>query len=131
MKSIILAFTLKDQPFDLIVAEIERIAQIENSDPAWPTLLIHGFMPRSVIVARRFSTHVIDTLEQYFPVQLNLYFNGPLRSQMAFIAVKLKTKVYVIGKVIDDVKEEVERYKNAGLEIEFVELKETKNSDKE
>lgn len=114
MKAIIIAFTLKGQDFGKISSIVKEIKNNLGDD----TILIHGFMPRSEVIKRCFSTEVVDLLEDTFPLRLNMYNNGPLREEMAKVAQLLKAEsVYVIGEIKEGVAEEVEMYKKYGFRI--------------
>lgn len=113
MKAIVIAFTLKGQPFEKILAQLEKIAQ-EN-----PTqILLHSFMPRALVVEKGFPTIVLDAIDKLFPIQLNMFLHGaPLRTEMAEVAAKLEATVYVVGEIKEGVAEDVERYKEMGLPV--------------
>lgn len=113
MKAIVLAFTLKGQEFHKISDALQTVKEKVGED----TVVIHGFMPRLEIEKRGFSTEVVDMLETTFPIRLNVYNGKPLRSEMAELASKLEAKVYVVGEVKEGVLEEVNFYKEQGLEI--------------
>lgn len=118
MKSIVLAFTLKDQPVDRIIKKIQDIALAESSNGA--VILIHGFLPRKIILEKGIKTDVIDTLDIYFPIQLNMNINGlPLREKMAEVAYKLEAIVHVIGEVKEGVADEVHIYKSIGVPVVY------------
>lgn len=117
MQTIIIAFTLKGQSFDKIKAALVQIANEGEN----PRLLLHGFMPRKLVEAKGFSTEVVDALEELFPIQTNFFYNGTvMRHSMRIYGEMLSAKVYVIGPVIEGVKEEVELYQSAGLEIVYL-----------
>ncbi len=119
MKTIIIAFTLKGQDFGKIERKIEEIA----GQPPTPTLLIHGFLPRKVLLEKNIPTIVIDALDKYFPIQLNMYADGkPLRNDMAILAKKLDAVVHVIGEIKEGVLEEVQYYQSFGVSIQHHEL---------
>ena len=103
MKAIIIAFTLKGQSFEEIKKHLIAIKERQS-----PTVVIHGFMPKREVVERGFSTEVVDTLQELFPVQLNMYNGGPMRLEMVSVAKKLCSEVFVIGEIIEGVKEEVD-----------------------
>ena len=112
MKAIVIAFTLKDQPFETILPNLIKIAE-DNPD----AIVIHGFMPRAELEARNFSCDVVNALENLFPVRLNMYNEKPLRNEMVDAAAKLGAQVYVIGEIKEGVAEEVALYHDAGLSI--------------
>jgi len=113
MNSIVLAFTLKGQDFLKIAERLLAIKKMIGEN----TVVIHGFMPRAEILKRNFSTDVVDVLERTFPIRLNVYNGKPLRNEMAYLASKLEAKVYVVGEIKEGVLEEVNFYKEQGLEI--------------
>lgn len=113
MKAIVLAFTLKGQPFEKISEGLKQVKNIINDN----TVVIHGFMPLQEVKQRGFGTEVVDELEKLFPVRLNMYNTKPLREEMADIASSLEAQVFVVGEIKEGVAEEVELYKKAGLTI--------------
>lgn len=117
MKALVLAFTLKEQSIPEILNALKTVRE-EHPDH----ILIHGFMPRAEVVKRDFSPLIVDTLEQHFPVQLNMYRDKPLREEMVEVAKRLDAKIVVIGEIKEGVKEEVDLYSAAGLTIEQVQL---------
>lgn len=121
MKAIIIAFTLKFQSELQIIKKLHRI-KIENPE----AVLIHGFMDKSTVIRSGFSTTLIDALHEYFPWQFNFYnrdYETPVfREQMANVGLTLGAKVYVIGESAFGVKDEINLYLKAGLEIEYVPL---------
>lgn len=119
MQSIIIAFTLKGQNFKQIAAILNLMA--DDFHPA-ETILIHGFLPRRILMEKSIPTDVVDTLEKYFPCQLNLFYDGPLRKEMAEVGKSLQAAVYVIGEPAEGVAEEVALYKAAGLGIVYLSL---------
>lgn len=118
MEAIVLAFTLKGQKFEDIANAIKLIGSKTGNN----NILIHGFMPRKEVEERKFDTSVLDFLEDFFPIRLNMYFGTPLRDDMADVATKLKATVYAIGEIKDGVKEEVDLYRAAGLTIVEISL---------
>lgn len=106
MKAIVLAFTLKGQDKDKIIAAVKGLKEEYGN-----CICIHGFMPRQMVLERRFSTDVVDAIEETFPVRLNMHDGKEvLREQMAEVANQLEAEVIVIGLTIFGVKEEVELY---------------------
>lgn len=79
-------------------------------------------MPEKEVIKRKFSTDVVDCLSGEFPLQLNMYSNGPLRQDMAIVGAKLGANVYVIGDAKEGVHEEVLLYEKAGLTITYIPL---------
>lgn len=116
MKAIILAFTLKGQDFlrikSILISLVNKLAPFEH-----PTIAIHGFMPRKELLERGFPLDVVDTLDNLFPIQLNLYQHKPLREQIANVGSSLSATVHVIGEIKEGVAEEIELYKSMGLQI--------------
>ena len=117
MKAIIIAFTLKGQSFEEIKKHLIAIKERQS-----PTVVIHGFMPKSEVVERGFSTEVVDTLQELFPVQLNMYNGGPMRLEMVSVAKKLGAEVFVIGEIIEGVKEEVDMYALNNITVNHIDL---------
>lgn len=110
MKTLILAFTLKGQSESEILQVVKEIADRNPN-----SILIHGFLPRKVVVEKGFSTTVVDALEKNFPVQLNMWNEKPLRNEMVDIAKRLGAEIFVIGDIKEGVEEEVNLYKEAGM----------------
>jgi glutaredoxin-related protein len=121
MKSIVIAFTLKGQNFEKIEAELKQLSdRLNTTSGEDPVLVIHGFMPRSKVMEKGFSTSVVDALDKLFPHQLNMYScvtNMPLRKQMAHVALMLNATIYVIGDIAEGVAEEVQIYQSAEMNI--------------
>jgi len=107
---IALSFTLKGQDQDAIIKEIKALALVYPN-----TILVHGFMPRKLVIEKGFSTAIVDALEENFPIQLNLYDNGPLRKEMASLISQMNGFVVIIGEIKEGVEEEKLFYKNAGI----------------
>lgn len=117
MNFIAISFTLKNQPF----ADIQKVLQMISSQfggASGNTVLVHGFMPRDVVVAKGFDTEVVDGLKKLFPLQINCYDTAPIRSQMVDIIKRNKGRVFVVGTVIDGVAEEVALYEAAGVKVQ-------------
>jgi len=116
MNAIVIAFSIKNQPFTEIVKKLAEI-QMKNRS----AVLLHGFMNRKTVVKMGYDTAVIDALHAYFPWQFNFYNpaypNPVFRKQMADVAVALGATVYVIGEIIDGVKIEIDGYRERGLEV--------------
>lgn len=112
MKSIVLSFTLKGQDQQAIIDAIHRVA-IDHPNH----ILVHGFMPKEIVLEKGFSTEIVDALQRGFPVQLNMYNNGPMRQEMMEVAKQLRSKIVVIGEIKEGVAEEVELYRLTDLEI--------------
>ena len=118
MQAIVIAFTLKDQDPIEIVRKIRKLRTTFEETP----LLIHGFMPRKEVQERGWSTLILDALDTAFPVQCNMYENGPLREEMVDLAVSLSATVYVIGDIKHGVKEEFDLYYANTLPINKIPL---------
>lgn len=113
MKAIVIAFTLKEQELQAIFSKLQLIKGIEPE-----AILIHGFMPRREVLERGYSTELLDRLDELYPIQLNMWKGGmPLRPAMAGVAADLEADVYVIGDMKYGVAEEVDLYRNYGLNI--------------
>ena len=118
MKAIVLAFTLKEQNVEKLLS---TVAAVKKDYP--DAICIHGFLPRKEVEARKIPTGVVDTLDQHFPIQLNMCVDGkPLRTDMRTIAIRLNAQVCVIGEVKEGVAEEVQLYKAAELPIKYYTL---------
>lgn len=112
MDAIILAFTLKGQDQDTIIKRIESLGEVYAEN-----ICIHGFMPLGKVVAMGFDPAILNAIRKAFPVQLNMYDDAPLRTEMADVGKKLGAKVIVVGDIKEGVKEEVDLYKTHNLEI--------------
>lgn len=112
MKFIAISFTLKDQPFDSIRETLERIS-LNHGAISGNCCLVHGFMPRSVVIEKGFGTEVVDALDALFPFQLNCYVGAPKRITMAQIIKEQKGTVYLVGDIKDGVAEEAALYREA------------------
>lgn len=116
-KYIGISFTLKGTNWDRIAEKIATIAK-GYADEQQKVILVHGFMPRDVVMYKGFDTKVIDLLNQKFPLTLNLYRDGaPLRDEMAELLSSKKGTVYVIGPIIEGVATEVAEYRMKGINI--------------
>lgn len=119
MKLIVLSFTLKNQDFSKIAAAIIKIKESYTEE----LLLFHGFMPREEVVAKKFSTDVVDFIENNFPNRRSFYIAGKVdRAEMAACAYNCQATVYVIGEVVAGVKEEVDLYEEKKMKIEYIPL---------
>jgi len=111
MRVIVLAFTLKGQSQEKILAKIIEVAKDYPNH-----ILVHGFMPRYLLVEKGIPTDVVDTLTANFPIRLNMHDGKRvLRTEMAMIAKKLDAQIVVIGNISEGVKEEIDLYISAGL----------------
>lgn len=109
---IVIAFTLKGQDFAKIK---QKLIEIHNWHDVDDVVLLHGFMPREVIIEKGFSTEVVDALDQLFPTQINFYKDGPLRELMAKAAIALNANLYFVGQIKEGVAEEAKMYEDAKL----------------
>lgn len=114
MDAIVIAFTLKGQNVSDIVKKIQKIGETHPNH-----ILIHGFMPRKVVEAKGWSTEILDAFDKYFPIQLNMYNEKPLRAEMASVANTFRANVLVIGEEVEGVAEEVKLYKGWLLNVYY------------
>lgn len=121
MKFISIAFTLKDQPFAQIKPGLEYLSKATGAQVGL-VCLVHGFMPREVVVDKGYSTEVVDALKELFPMQMNCYNDGPQRDLMASIIKQTHGDVYTVGEVKEGVLEEVKLYEQANLFVVNVPL---------
>jgi hypothetical protein len=112
MKFIAIAFTLKGQNQQELFKLLDQVKELEPE-----AVLIHGFLPRSVVVARQLPTDVVDKLHSLFPVQINLFNGQPLRHCMAEVAYATDATVYALGDIKEGVAEEIDLYRARGLNI--------------
>ena len=112
MRFIAIAFTLKGQSFEEIQLVLEKLSIMHNATNG-NVCLVHGFMPRAVVLEKGFGTEVVDTLDKLFPYQLNCYVGGPQRQIMSDIIKQQKGLVYSIGEVKEGVAEEMAEYEKA------------------
>lgn len=109
MYAIAISLTLKEQDKNEILSLLEYLAyHLKGADK--PVVLVHGFLPRRVVLEKGFSTSVVDALDKLFPIQLNLWDGVPLRQEMADVLERLNGDAYVIGDVKEGVAEEVNLY---------------------
>lgn len=116
MKYVAVSFTLKGQAFADIYKVLEMISN-QVGGKSGDTILVHGFMPRDIVLDKGFTTNVLDGLWELFPVQINCYSNGPERQRMAHILKETKGSVFTVGSVIEGVAEEVALYEGAGITV--------------
>lgn len=109
-KFIVIAFTLKGQPFEKISPEIDKI-----KEKVGDAILMHGFLPRHKVEAMNFPTTVIDKFDELFPVQLNFWEGIPLRKLMAKTAKAVEAEIFIIGDIIEGVQEEADLYAQEGI----------------
>jgi hypothetical protein len=117
MKYIAISFTIKGQKMSDIRPVLEKLSERYAAKDG-NTVLIHGFMPRATVVEKGFSTELVDTLDELFPVQVGCYHNGkPNRDAMVAIVTDSEADVYAIGSIVDGVAEEVELYKASSVHV--------------
>lgn len=111
---IAISFTLKGQEVEKIAKVLENIAsKVENP------VLIHGFMPRELVVAKGWNTDALDSIEKNFPIRINLYdpnISQPMRQEMANMVFITGGSVHVIGQCVEGVALEVELYQSFGVQ---------------
>lgn len=105
---------MKDQPFEQIKPSLEYLSKALGAQVGL-VCLVHGFMPREVVVEKNFSTEVVDTLKSLFPIQLNCYNDGPQRDIMASVIKQTDGVVYTIGEVKEGVLDEVRLYEESNI----------------
>jgi hypothetical protein len=115
MELVAVSFTLKNQSLEDIRTALEGISLELGED----VTLVHGFLTREEVVEKGFGTEVVDLLDKLFPNQIN--FSGK-RQDMVDYVTAMGAEVYVIGSIIDGVKEEYELYQDAGVTVNLVEL---------
>jgi len=120
---IAISFSLKGQDFDKI-HHVLKLIKKEIDELNETPILVHGFMPRSVLIEKQFPLNVVDALDELFPLQINCFHEGmPLRSKMAELIYEFGGQVYVVGDVIaEGVQMEIEQYKNRNANIKFIHL---------
>jgi hypothetical protein len=112
LKYIVIAFTLKGQDQQEIFKMLDHVKELEPD-----VVLIHGFLPRRIVMEKQFATDVVDKLDSLFPNQINLFNGQPLRLCMTEVATATRAKVYVLGDIREGVKDEVDLYRMRDLEI--------------
>ena len=123
MRYIGISFSLKGQDIADIRVSLEKISQ-QLGGTTGDTILVHGFMPRHVVVEKGFSTDLVDALSELFPYQINCYADGkPNRELMAKILKEQGGEAWIVGDVIDGVKEEEAIYMENLLNINYVDTK--------
>lgn len=117
MKFIAISFTIKGQKIQDIRPVLEKLSE-RYAAKSGNTALIHGFMPRAAVVEKGFSTELVDTLDELFPVQVGCYHNGkPNRDAMVALVKNAEADVYAIGSIVEGVAEEIELYKASGVHV--------------
>jgi hypothetical protein len=112
MKVIVIAFTLKGQDQQEIFKLLDQVKELEPD-----AIVVHGFLPRDVVIERRFPTDLVDKLDELFPDQINLFNGQPLRHCMAEVAKATGATVYALGDIKDGVAEEVDLYRARGVNV--------------
>ncbi len=112
MKFVAISFTLKGQSFEDIKLVLEKLSIMHNAVNG-NVCLVHGFMPRALVIEKGFGTEVVDTLDKLFPYQMNCYVGGPQREVMASIIKEQRGLVYTIGEIKEGVAEELVAYEKA------------------
>jgi hypothetical protein len=87
LKFIVIAFTLKGQDQQEIFKLLDHVKELEPD-----VVLIHGFLPRRIIMEKQFSTDVVDKLDSLFPNQINLFNGQPLRLCMTEVATATRQR---------------------------------------
>ena len=119
MKFIAVSFTIKGQKMSDIKPVLEQLSE-RYAAKSGKTALIHGFMPRHVVVEKGFSTELVDTLDELFPEQVSCYqisTGKPNREAMVAIVADSGAEVYAIGSIIEGVEEEVKLYREEGVHV--------------
>jgi len=117
MKFIAVSFTIKGQKISDIKPVLEQLSE-RHGGKSGHTALIHGHMPRHVVVEKGFFTELVDILDELFPVQIGCYHNGKTnRELMLAIIADSGAEVYAIGEIIEGVAEEVKLYREAGIHV--------------
>ena len=66
---IAISFTLNGQDTEKIFKELKKI----RNNVGARVELVHGFLPREVVIKKKMTTDVIDMLDFLFPNQVNFY----------------------------------------------------------
>lgn len=120
MRYIGISFSLKGQDIADIRESLEKISQ-QLGGTTGDTILVHGFMPKHVVVEKGFSTDWADMFNELFPIQINCYANGATdRKLMAKILKEQGGEAWIVGDVIDGVREEEAIYMENLLNINYV-----------
>lgn len=116
-KFIAISFTLKGQSFSAIKTRLQLIQQDVVNAGKVP-ILVHGFMPRHVVIEKGFSTEVSEALDELFPLQVNCFTQGvPMRGEMPKLLNAYDGDLYVIGEIKEGVADEVAEYKKVDIDI--------------
>lgn len=105
-----LSFTLKGQDLSKIEQALLKVK--EDFDDGDLTI-VHGFLPREVVIQKNFDTGLVDMLDKHFPKQYNLFDvkeNKPLREQIAHFINSNNGKAIFVGEIKDGVEEEFHIY---------------------
>jgi hypothetical protein len=108
MNSIAISFSLKGTKtlaqIDVALAEIASKYDVENTE------LVHGFLSRDEVVERCLLTDLVDVLDTHFPKQY-IFSGYEFRKLMAEYIQKQHGIVFIIGDIVEGVREEYEIYK--------------------
>lgn len=104
MKTVAISFTLKNQSFDKIKEEVKSII---GSQGEQRVEYVHGFLTRQEVIEKGFSTEVVDFLDKVLPIQSK--FSGNREEMVKYVGL-VHGEVYIIGDVVDGVKEEFDLY---------------------
>lgn len=110
-KFISISFTLKGQDLLQIKAILASLSDQFGAKEG-KVILVHGFMPKEIVLAKGFSTELTDTLKELFPFQLGFYKNDltEMRKDMTHFIKSNFGNALFIGNIIDGVKEEYDMY---------------------
>lgn len=118
MKTIVIAFTLKNQDEHLIAGGIKKIYEKVGA-----CIVLSGHLPTVLVNRKKFDNFISNQLDLYFPMRLCLNDGVQVfRKELAAMAMKLDAEVYVIGEIRDGVKEEIDLYTEAGLPVHEIPL---------
>lgn len=108
---IAISFTLNGQDTEKIFKELKKI----RNNVGARVELVHGFLPREVVIKKKMTTDVIDMLDFLFPNQVNFYDKKKkkvLREEMAQYILENDGEVFIIGDITGGVIEEYELYRS-------------------
>lgn len=114
-----LSFTLKGQELEAIKTTIAKLSA-ELHERHECVILVHGFMPKDVVIEKGFSLEVVHCLKEHFPHQIEFYKEGDLegmRKRMAAFLKQNKGCAYVIGDATGGVADEIDHYLAAGVQV--------------
>lgn len=112
--AIAISFTLKGQELSSIRNVLEGIAARHEGEE-----LIHGFMPRELVIEKGFSTELVDMLDELFPVQ-HIFFGR--REEMVKYANSVKAFAIFVGEIKEGVAEEYDLYLNKAPKCNILEF---------